>query len=515
MNILKTSAPTDKVPASTGKAVPPELLHDESRMEGKADAVEFPESTQDVSAILNAASSEGKNVTISGGKTGIAGGAVPESGLLISTSKMKKIFGINDDGAGNVSISCQCGASLDEINKFIRREKKGFFFPPDPTETSASAGGMASCNASGAHTFSFGPTRNYVNSMTVVLANGGILKLKRGEAKAAPKDNSFVISHFDGQKKEFKASMRPQPATKNAAGYFSGKEIDAIDLFIGSEGTLGLITEIEFRLIPCPEAEFNTFFFLSSEAAAIELTGKLRCAAKSSGITAIEYFDPGALELLRERRLKLGPASGVPPGMPEDKKTAGIYIDTACAKKDVKSNIKLLLDISKNLEKGSLITAWAAFDKDERERLKKFRHALPETVNSLIAERRKLHPALTKLGTDMAVPDGCLEEIMKFYREKLDSHNLEYVIFGHIGNNHVHVNILPQNMEEYNLGKKLYMEFAVKVLEMKGSISAEHGIGKLKKNFLRLMLGDDGINEMKAIKKAFDPDWRLGINTLF
>lgn len=515
MNVIKTTAPCDKPAAPTLRTVPAELLHDESRMEGRADAVAFPQTTEEVSAILNSAAQNKIPVTISGGKTGIAGGAVPESGILVSTSKMKKIYGINDDGAGNVSVSCQSGASLDEINKFIRREKKGFFFPPDPTETGASAGGMASCNASGAHTFSFGPTRNYVNALTIVLASGEILKLRRGEAKASATDNSFIINHFDGQEKTFHASMRPQPATKNAAGYFSGKKIDAIDLFIGSEGTLGVITEIEFRLIPCPEAEFNTFFFLTNEEAAIELTEKLRAAAKTSGITAIEYFDPGALELLRERRRRLGPASCVPPGMPEDKNTAGIYIDTACSKQDIKSNIETLLDIAKNLKKGRLVTAWAAFDKDERERLKKFRHALPETVNSLIAERRKSCPGLTKLGTDMAVPDQYLGEIMKFYREKLNSQNLEYVIFGHIGNNHLHVNILPKNMDEYKLGKELYLEFAVKVLEMKGSISAEHGIGKLKKSFLHLMLGDDGISEMKAIKHAFDPDSILGANTLF
>jgi len=484
-------------------------------MEGRADAAEFPESTEEAAAILRNASKSKTKVTLSGGRTGIAGGAVPTGGIIISTSKMKKIYGICEDGNGNVSISCQSGASLDDINKFIRREKKGFFFPPDPTETSASAGGMTSCNASGAHTFGYGPTRNYVNAMTVILASGEILKLERGKYKASAETNDFILEHNDGRKEKFTASSRPQPNTKNAAGYFSGKEIDAIDLFIGSEGTLGLVTELEFKLIPCPEAEFNTFFFLSNEDAAIELTEKLRYVSDKSGITAIEYFDPGALELLRQRRLKMGPASCVPPDMPEERETAGIYIDTTCERKDVQKNIKRLLDISKNLEKGSLITAWAAFDKDERERLKKFRHALPETVNSTIAERRKTHPALTKLGTDMAVPDKYLGQIMKFYRKKMDAVNLQYVIFGHIGNNHLHVNILPSDMEEYNLGKKLYMEFAVKVLEMKGSISAEHGIGKLKKNFLHLMLGDDGIAEMKAIKKAFDPNSILGKETLF
>jgi D-lactate dehydrogenase (cytochrome) len=115
----------------------------------------------------------------------------------------------------------------------------------------------------------------------------------------------------------------------------------------------------------------------------------------------------------------------------------------------------------------------------------------------------------------MAVPDEYLSEILKIYRAKLDANNLQYVIFGHIGDNHVHVNILPTDMEEYLTGKKLYAEFAAEVLKMKGSVSAEHGIGKLKTNFLSMMLGENGINEMKKLKEALDPGSRLGKGTLF
>jgi D-lactate dehydrogenase (cytochrome) len=104
---------------------------------------------------------------------------------------------------------------------------------------------------------------------------------------------------------------------------------------------------------------------------------------------------------------------------------------------------------------------------------------------------------------------------VSLYREKLEQNSLQYVIFGHIGNNHLHVNIIPESPAEYRLGKKLYMEFALEVVKMKGSVSAEHGIGKLKKNFLVLMLGGEGIDCMKKIKKAFDPSMLLGRGTLF
>ncbi len=114
----------------------------------------------------------------------------------------------------------------------------------------------------------------------------------------------------------------------------------------------------------------------------------------------------------------------------------------------------------------------------------------------------------------MAVPDACLEEVMNLYRSHLDSEGLHYVIFGHIGDNHVHVNILPETPEEYTRGKELYRTFAEHVVRMNGSTSAEHGIGKLKKDFLKLMFGTGAVKQMHALKEAFDPEYRLGPGTL-
>jgi D-lactate dehydrogenase (cytochrome) len=491
-----------------------DFLHDESRMQGRADFISFPSSTEEFSGLMRWANEKGLDVTLSGGRTGIAGGAVPEGGLLASSSRMSKIFGLEEDAAGNISARVQAGVLLSELRSYLEREKNKYFFPPDPTETSANIGGMIACNASGAHSFHYGPTRNYVKALSVVLANGDILNIKRGECFADESDNSFEIELTDGNSVKVFAPLFERPSTKNAAGYYSGKGIDLIDVFIGSEGTLGVVTEAELVLLPRPEREFNAMFFLENERTAIELTETLR-RSEALEISAIEYFDHAALGLLRKRREEIGAASAVPPGMPEDKNVVGIYIDVSTDAEKVASDASELKNISGTLKSGSVSAVWAAFDKDERERLRKFRHALPETVNSIISERRKNYPEITKLGTDMAVPDEYLSEILNIYRSKLDEKSLQYVIFGHIGDNHVHVNILPANMDEYLLGKKLYAEFAAEVLRMKGSVSAEHGIGKLKKNFLSMMLGKDGIGEMAKLKKALDPGARLGKGTLF
>ncbi len=512
MEIITVEAAVETPPPKlyTAEEISPDFLRDESRLEGSADCAVFPASTEEVSAALKWAANENIPVTVSGGRTGIAGGAVPEGGLLLSLARMQKIFGIVEDESGKKTVSCQTGVLLSEIRDFLIANKCKDQFPPDPTETSATIGGMIACNASGAHTFRYGPTRDYIEELTAVLADGQIIKLKRGSASGS---RAFTVKSSGGCEIVSEYPSYAQPETKNAAGYYSGENMQAIDLLIGSEGTLAVVTEAKLKLVPSPEFEFNAMCFVNSEAAAVELTNILRETGELE-VTAVEYFDPGAIEMLRRRRKEMGPASAVPPGMPEGTEIAGICTDIACKKDEVADAAKKLDELTAKLSGGKPVVVWAAFDKDERERLRKFRHALPETVNTLIAERRKKHREITKLGTDMAVPDEYLAHILQFYRKELDSHKLEYVMFGHIGNNHIHVNILPRNPSEYLLGKQVYMDFAEEVLKCGGSISAEHGIGKLKKQFLSLMLKEAGLHEMRRIKEIFDPELRLGPGAL-
>jgi D-lactate dehydrogenase (cytochrome) len=158
---------------------------------------------------------------------------------------------------------------------------------------------------------------------------------------------------------------------------------------------------------------------------------------------------------------------------------------------------------------------WSATTARELESLKAFRHAVPEAVNLLIGERKRELPELTKLGTDMSVPDAELEAVLALYREGLAEAGLESVIFGHIGNNHLHVNLLPRSMEEYARGKALYLSWAEWVVAHRGSVSAEHGIGKLKAPFLQLMYGEEALAQMRALKTLFDPPALLNPGTLF
>jgi D-lactate dehydrogenase (cytochrome) len=216
---------------------------------------------------------------------------------------------------------------------------------------------------------------------------------------------------------------------------------------------------------------------------------------------------------MRKARAEI-PAFGDLPQLPPHFHSA-IYLEYHCHSEDaIDENIINTSGIITETG-GSEDNCWCATTAAELNTLKTFRHAAPELVNLKIDEHRKEHPLLTKLGTDMSAPDSKLETIMQMYREGLHAEALEYVIFGHIGNNHLHVNIIPKNMKEYTAGKELYLTWAKKIIDLGGSISAEHGIGKIKTPLLELMYGKDGITQMKKTKSVFDPKGILNPGTLF
>ena len=147
--------------------------------------------------------------------------------------------------------------------------------------------------------------------------------------------------------------------------------------------------------------------------------------------------------------------------------------------------------------------------------MKRLRHALPETVNAIIGQRKRAVPELHKVGTDMAVPDAALGAMMDFYESRLAESGLDYVTFGHIGSGHVHVNILPQTLEELVRAEALYGGFAREAVRLGGSVAAEHGIGRIKKKFLPIQFTASQIAAMRAVKSALDPAGVLNPGVLF
>ena len=223
------------------------------------------------------------------------------------------------------------------------------------------------------------------------------------------------------------------------------------------------------------------------------------------GPLALEYFDSSSLLLLDETRRRQGPTSEIP-DIPEGGNGAyAVYFESALeGAKDLERCAVAYRKLIKSAG-GDTGFAWGAVNKRDLGRLKSFRHALPETVNSMISERKKRDPGIHKVGTDMAVPDERLSEMVTFYREVLERESIRHVIFGHIGNNHLHVNLIPKDKDELMRAKQLYEIFAKRAVEWGGSVSAEHGIGKLKRQYLSLQYTAEEIERMRTIKNALDP----------
>ena len=504
----------------------PDYLRDESRRTGRADSISFPETEADLKDVLATVHAQGVPVTVQGARTGITGGAVPDGGHVVNLSRMNRILGLRQDAEG-WSVTVQPGVLLSELRAALTEktfDTTGWsaesmmalsafagdvFFPPDPTEASASLGGMVACNASGAQSFLYGATRRYVHRLRVLTVDGSVLALSRATGPQAA-GRRFSLTTDAGRRIEGVLPGYGMPDVKNAAGYFARDDMAMLDLFVGSEGTLGLFSEIELRLIPAPKAAWGIVAFLPTESGALRFVRDVRAAELRPA--AIEFFDGRALDLLREQKAT-NPAFKDIAELPSDGHTA-IYVEYHGDEEAVESGVMAMSEFM-IAAGGSEEATWMADAPHDMQKLKDFRHAVPEAVNLLIDLRRKTEPGLTKLGTDLAVPDAAFEVLLGLYHTGLARAGLAYVMFGHIGDNHVHVNIIPRDLAEYERGKALYLEWARAVVGMGGTVSAEHGIGKLKRAMLEIMLGTDGLSQMRAVKQAFDPEARLNPGNLF
>jgi FAD/FMN-containing dehydrogenase len=447
-------------------------LEDASGYRGEADAIHVPANESELREILVAASRSRIPVTIAGAGTGVTGARVAHGGWVVSLEKFNEIDvreGEATAGAGVLLRDLQAAAS-----------RGGQFYAPDPTETSASIGGTIATNASGSRSFRYGDTRRHVLSMRVMLIGGRVLELKRGH----PCD--------------FRYDEIPAPATtKNTAGFYLRSGMDALDVFIGCEGTLGVVTGAKLRLLPKPAGLLTGVVFFAHDEDALRAVDAWRDVRL---LRMLEYLDAGSLNLLRP----------VYPEIPNAARAA-LPIEQETESEDgLDRDVDVWLE---RLEAARALAAesWFGTDDGDRERFRRFRHALPERVNDQV--RRC---GLMKMGTDFAVPISQNREMMARYRARLEeAFSGRYVIFGHIGDAHVHANLLPQTEEEASRAQQVILSLARDAVALGGTVSAEHGLGKRKAHLLRLQFTTRQIQSMRQVKYHFDPDWLLGRGTLF
>jgi len=511
-----------------------DYLTDESKLTmGPFDFLLFPRDESELAGVVGEMAQKGVCMTVAGARTGLVGGCVPAGGALISLEKLNHILDLYYlESADEWRLRAQTGALLSDLNTMIteksfpdlekslvpgmqeklnrfRKDPARYFYPPDPTEMGASLGGTVATNASGARTYHYGPTRDWVRGIRVLTMSGEFLDIPRGKYFSSA-SGQFTVYDSRGGYFPIRIPDYTIPRTKSTSGFYASPHMDLLDLFIGSEGALGIITSVDIALLPW-EPKCSIVQFVESDDMALHLVQGLR-SNKWLQLDFIEFYSENALNMLRDMQTEDRRRVGMPQ-IPESAGAAVFFelpFDPELDKLDYEA-----LEETVTAAGASLTESWAGYETRELARFKMFRHLLPEKVTQVISERKKKHAGIHRLSSDLAVPDEHLFDIWNLYRERLGKANIEWVGFGHAGNNHFHVSSMPRDMEELAKGIEIYTEFAEKAVSFGGTVSAEHGIGKIKAKYLKTMYSDDQIAQMQCIKKAFDPDLLLNPGNIF
>jgi D-lactate dehydrogenase (cytochrome) len=481
---------------------------------GHAAAIVVPRTTAEIPDIVRHATA----VLPIGAQSSLTGGATPMGEVVLSTEKLTRVL-----DAGPSHIRVEAGVPVAVIQETLATH--GAWFPPVPTFTGALAGGIVATNAAGAATFRHGPVRPWVQELTVVLADGTDLTVRRGEQRA--RGRRLAVPTASGTVDVPVPSYRMPDVVKRSAGYHAEPDMDLIDLFIGSEGTLGVITTVTFRALSPVPTRALALVPCQSEPDAIALVAELR---REPAVAAIEHMDGRCLEILHEdgadRRHDVHFPSGTALAL-----LVQLELPPGTTEADAFSQIEASLT-----EEGSetamarvcrLLNAHGVFDDTEMalpgntrraEQLIAVREAVPAGVNQRVGRaQHEIDPRIAKTAADMIVPFERFSEMMAIYRDGYASRGLDFAVWGHISDGNVHPNVLPRSYADVERGKEAILHFGREAARLGGCPLAEHGVGRnpVKQALLRGLYGDGGIDEMRAVKRALDPGWKLAPGVIF
>ncbi|MED4017123.1 glycolate oxidase subunit GlcD [Sutcliffiella cohnii] len=408
------------------------------------DAVIAPRNTNEVAKIVNLCNENNIPLVPRGSGTNLCAGTCPtEGGIVLLFTHMNKILEIDEE---NLTITVQPGViTLDLISAV---EKKGLFYPPDPSSMKISTiGGNINENSGGLRGLKYGVTRDYVLALEAVLPNGDIV---RTGGKLA----------------------------KDVAGY------DLTRLFVGSEGTLCVITEATLKLIPMPETKQTMLALYEDLEAAAESVSSII----SSKIipTTLEFLDQPTLEVVEDFAQV---------GLPTDVK-AVLLIEQDGSPEIVKRDMAKMNEIC--LQQGA-IKVQVAKTEEEADSLRTARRAA-------LSALARLKP--TTILEDATVPRSEIAKMVRAINEIAEKYNVKICTFGHAGDGNLHPTVPTdaRNKEEMERVEKAFEEIFERAIDLGGTITGEHGVGVMKAPYLEWKLGSTGINAMKAIKEAFDPN---------
>ncbi|AGE20980.1 glycolate oxidase subunit [Geobacillus sp. GHH01] len=408
------------------------------------DAVIAPRNTKEVAEIAKICNEYRIPIVPRGSGTNLCAGTCPiEGGIVLLFNHMNRILEIDEE---NLTATVQPGVVTLDLAKAV--EEKGLFYPPDPGSMKISTiGGNISENSGGLRGLKYGVTRDYVLGLEVVLANGDVI---RTGGKLA----------------------------KDVAGY------DLTRLFVGSEGTLGIVTEATLKLIPMPETKQTMLALYQDLEAAARSVSKI--IANKIIPATLEFLDQPTLEVVEDfARI----------GLPTDVK-AVLLIEQDGPKEVVERDMKKMADICRAEQ---AVSVQLARSEEEAEALRTARRAA-------LSALARLKP--TTILEDATVPRSEIAKMVKAINEIAEKYQLKICTFGHAGDGNLHPTCPTdaRNREEMERVERAFEEIFAKAIELGGTITGEHGVGVMKAPYLEWKLGPAGIAAMKAVKQALDPN---------
>ena len=436
------------------------FARDASGLELIPEAVARPTEMAEVMDLLREATATRTPVTPAGWQSSTTGASITDRGVLLSLRGLAHIGDVDRDAR---CIRVGPGAIVADVRRAA--EAAGLLFTPDPTsEEESTVGGAIACNASGARSLRYGATRPHVRALTVLLASGEPLTLRRPQLE------------------------------KNTVGYPIAH--DPVDWFVGSEGTLGVVVEAELALHALPAQLLGLMIPFSREADALAF---VVAARRSTAVhpRCLEFFDQGAMDIARAADGCSGWATnavamvyveetGADDAQPDDELPLESWLELADAHAADSADIRVYDS--------------AAALRDAR----RLRHAVPATMNERGAARRPFGGR--KVSTDWAVPYPRLAEALQRARSiAADAGITSGIAYGHAGNGHPHQNFIAQDASELARIERVVEATLREVIAMGGTVAAEHGIGKLKRRWLPMQASPAQLRLMHAIKREFDP----------
>jgi glycolate oxidase len=420
------------------------------------EGVARPTGAEEVAALLAEATSAGTPVTAAGGQTSTTAASISDRGIVLSLRAMQRIIDI--DPVARVA-RVEPGVFVGELKRACAAH--GLLLAPDPTsEEECTVGGAVACNASGARSLRYGATRPHVRALRVALADGSIVDLRRTALE------------------------------KNTVGYALAH--DPVDWFVGSEGTLGVVVEIELGLLPLPEQVVGLAIPFASESDSLRFVVSAR-ESRAVNPRCIEFFDALALEIARDAEGSRDWAAGA---------EAFIYVEDVPPRgSDPALDDWLALAESH----GALVDHVRVYDGETALReARRVRHAVPAHMNERGAARRA-HGG-RKVSTDWAVPYPHLARAIGRARALADEARVpQAVTYGHAGNGHPHQNFIAHDADELARIERVVEATLREVIALGGTVAAEHGIGKLKRKWLPLQMSPLQVRTMRAVKRELDP----------